>query len=64
MLTQDVREPILFLGGKDYLPLFAGLTRNVQSERIVFFNSVGAPQIDGGRAVSFQCVGAIPHASA
>jgi hypothetical protein len=53
MLTQDEREPILFFGGKDYLPLFARLTSNVQSKRIVFFNSAHAPQIDGGRAIRF-----------
>lgn len=41
-------------GGKDYLPLFARLTNNVRSERIMFFNSAHAPQIDGGRAIRFQ----------
>lgn len=54
MLTQDEQEPILFFGGKDYLPLFARLTGNVRSERIVFFNSAQAPQIDGGRAIRFR----------
>ncbi|WP_038382724.1 hypothetical protein [Bradyrhizobium elkanii] len=54
MLTQDEREPILFFGGKDYLPVFARLTGNVRSKRIVFFNSALAPQIDGGRAIRFR----------
>jgi hypothetical protein len=54
MLTQDEREPILFFGGKDYLPLFARLTGNVRSERIVFFNSAHAPQINRGRAIRFR----------
>ncbi|MHC2423290.1 hypothetical protein ACVII1_006294 [Bradyrhizobium elkanii] len=53
MLTQDERGPILFFGGKDYLPLFARLTGNVRSERIVFFNAANTPQIDGGRAIRF-----------
>jgi len=54
MLTQDEQEPILFFGGKDYLPLFARLTDHVRSERIVFFNSARAPQVDGGRAFRFR----------
>ncbi|TAI65602.1 hypothetical protein [Bradyrhizobium sp. Leo170] len=54
MLTRDEQEPILFFGGNNYLPLFARLTGNARSERIVFFNSVQAPQIDGGRAIRFQ----------
>src|SRR5262249_22101821 len=54
MLPHDQQEPILFFGGKDYLPLFARLTGNVRSERTVFFNSAQAPQIDRGRAIRFQ----------
>lgn len=70
MLTQDENEPILFFGGKDYLPLFARLTGDLRSERIVLFNSAQAPQIDGGRAIRFpttrrtnwhyECVDAFP----
>lgn len=54
MLTQDARGPILFFGNKDYLRLFERLTGNVRSERIVFFNSAHAPQIDDGRAIRFR----------
>ena len=54
MITQFEQEPILFFGGKDYLPLFTRLTRDARSERIVFFNSAEAPQIDGGRAIKFE----------
>jgi hypothetical protein len=54
MLAQDEEEPILFFGGKDYLPLFVRLTANVQSERIVFFNSAQAPQMNAGRAIRFR----------
>jgi hypothetical protein len=54
MLSQSEREPIIFFGGKDYLPLFARLTGNARSERIVFFNSTHEPQIEGGRAIRFR----------
>jgi len=54
MLPPGTQEPILFFGGKDYLPLFNRLTSGVQGERIVFFNSMHAPQIDGGRAIRFK----------
>jgi hypothetical protein len=53
MLPQATREPVLFFGGKDYLPLFDRLTRGVQAQRIVFFNSANAPEISSGRAVRF-----------
>jgi hypothetical protein len=35
-LSRKDEGPILFLGGRDYLPLFDSLTRSLQRERIVF----------------------------
>jgi hypothetical protein len=33
------KEPIVFLGGKDYVPLFCELTKEVKGGRTVFYNS-------------------------
>jgi hypothetical protein len=43
MLPNDTTTEIVFLGGKDYLPLFCSLSENVKAKRIAFFNSVNAP---------------------
>ncbi len=40
-------EPIIFLGGKDYLPLFARLTEGATALRTVYFNSGNAPAVHG-----------------
>ena len=44
MLPTTARSPILFLGGKDYVPSFCDLTRNVENRRIVFHYSREAPR--------------------
>jgi hypothetical protein len=44
MLSDEADEEIVFLGGKDYLPLFCELTRRAKGQRIAFFNSANAPQ--------------------
>jgi hypothetical protein len=54
MAPKDTNQPIVFFGGKDYLPLFRELTDGVLSPRTVFFNSATVPQIPGGVAVRFQ----------
>ncbi|ACK50900.1 hypothetical protein Msil_1957 [Methylocella silvestris BL2] len=54
MLPRETNEPIVFFGGKDYLPLFRELTDGAWSPRTVFFNSATVPQIQGGSAVRFQ----------
>jgi hypothetical protein len=41
---------ILFLGGKDYLPLFCRLTARFSSKKIVFFNSARTPDLPAGFA--------------
>jgi hypothetical protein len=43
MLPDDTNEQIIFIGGKDYLPLFCGLTRWIRGERTTFFNSKKTP---------------------
>ena len=44
MLPNDTDEQIVFLGSKDYRPLFYTLTDGVRGERIVLFKSKYAPQ--------------------
>jgi hypothetical protein len=43
MLPTDVDEPIIFFGGKNYVPLFCSLTRKVRGPRTVFYNSALPP---------------------
>lgn len=38
-------EPVLFFGGKDYLPLFCSLTETARDQRVVFYNSRTTPQL-------------------
>jgi hypothetical protein len=45
MLPNDTKGQIVFIGGKDYLPLFCKLTEQVKGERIAFFNSNTTPDL-------------------
>jgi len=45
-LSPSVEAPIVFFGGKDYLPLFEELTKGA-AERIAFYNSINQPHVDG-----------------
>jgi hypothetical protein len=47
MLPEQTREPIVFFGSKDYLPLFATLTSSISTTKIVFYNSAQVPHIPG-----------------
>jgi hypothetical protein len=47
MLPNDAAGPIVFLGSKEYVPLFATLTRTVRSMRTVFYNSSQPPSAPG-----------------
>ncbi len=51
MLPANSSEPIVFLGGKDYLPLFLRLTTSTTSPRTVFYNSAEIPHAPGCRLV-------------
>ncbi|MBX9594610.1 MAG: hypothetical protein K2X46_09620 [Roseomonas sp.] len=46
-LTSLPPDDTVFLGGKDYLPLFDALTAGQEGRRVVFFNSVVEPAIPG-----------------
>lgn len=47
MLSDD-NDPIVFVGGKDYLPLFSNLTARLHAPKIVFYNSGEAPNLAEG----------------
>ncbi len=47
MLAESTREPIVFFGGKDYLPLFAALTSSIRARKTVFYNSAKVPRTPG-----------------
>jgi hypothetical protein len=47
MLPMSTGEPIIFFGGKDYVPMFCNLTKSVRAERTVFYNSTQPPVAAG-----------------
>lgn len=47
MLPREVGEEIVFLGGKDYTPLFCAITAAVRAKKTVFFNSEHPPDTPG-----------------
>jgi hypothetical protein len=54
-LLPDDGDPMLFLGGKDYVPLFSELVRGLRGPKTVFFNSARPPDLPSGfRAVRFE----------
>ena len=40
MMPMSTDEPIVFFGGKDYVPLFNTLTKSAKGKRTVYYNSV------------------------
>jgi hypothetical protein len=54
MLPNETGGKIVFLGGKDYLPLFCKLTESAKGERIALFNSVNAPRFDNCQFKRFE----------
>ena len=58
MLPADRTGPIVFLGGKDYIPLFCSLTEDAKAERIVFYycseNSDNPPDAPGCNLKCFE----------
>src|SRR5262249_32752201 len=47
MLPNEATGEVVFLGGKDYLPLFCNLTESVKGKRIAFYNSANMPRFSG-----------------
>ena len=54
MLPKDTRKPVVFLGGKDYIPSFCSLTKGIKSKRTVFYNSKTPPKADGCGLLRFK----------
>ena len=54
MLPPDCDEPIVFFGGRDYLPLFCTLTENAAAPRLVWHNSDVRPVAPGCRVRRFR----------
>lgn len=53
-LPEGGDEPTVFLGGKDYQPLFLRLTQNTKGPRCIYFNSGSTPIAPGCRLVRFE----------
>jgi hypothetical protein len=54
MLPATTSDPIFFVGGKDYVPLFVRLTKSINAPKTVFFNSTVPPDAPGCALVKFQ----------
>lgn len=46
-LSAEPEDDTVFLGGKDYVPLFATLTKSVPGRRLVFVRSKSPPDVPG-----------------
>lgn len=53
LLPKSTEKPVVFLGGKDYIPLFRSLTEGIKSLRTVFYNSQSLPQAPGCKLCRF-----------
>jgi len=54
MLPVDTDEPVVFLGSKDYLPLFLSLTDGIRGPRTVVYRSVHEPEAPGCKLHRFE----------
>jgi hypothetical protein len=54
MVPAEATEPVVCFGSKEYVPLFAALTRSVKTPRIVFYNSTKSPVAPGCRLTRFE----------
>jgi hypothetical protein len=54
MFPNDIEGKVVFLGGKDYLPLFFKLTENGKAKRIEFFNYANAPRLENCELKRFE----------
>ena len=54
-MLPDDDDPIVFVGGKDYLPLFGKLTAPQGARKVVFFNSRTEPDLPQGfKAIRYR----------
>jgi len=54
LMPEGLDAPMLFFGGKDYLPLFSRLTSAYRGSRVVFYNSIKRPDVAGCRLQRFD----------
>lgn len=54
MLPASTTEPVVFFGGKDYVPLFCKLTREAMGPRYVFYNASSEPLAPGCVPILFE----------
>jgi hypothetical protein len=52
-LAETESDPIVFLGGKDYRPLFCRLTRHIKAVKTIFYNSGTVPQAPGFELIRY-----------
>ena len=52
MVPSDTDRPVVFIGSKEYVPLFVSLTSKLTVPRTVFYRSGTAPEAPGCRNVS------------
>jgi hypothetical protein len=53
MLSPETGEPVAFIGGHDYLPLFCRLTQMITARRTVFHYAAQAPKLPGVTPVRY-----------
>lgn len=54
MLPRDTTEPIVFFGGKDYVPLFCRLTAGAKGQRYLLYNASREPIVPGCVPIRFE----------
>ena len=54
MVPSDTDRPVVFIGSKEYVPLFVSLTSKLTVPRTVFYRSGTAPEAPGCRTVRFH----------
>ena len=54
LVPQESKEPIVFFGGKSYLPLFCNLTNIFKGRKVVFYNSDSLPSAPGCKLKRFK----------
>lgn len=53
LFPSDSDEPVVFLGGKDYVPKFVSLTAEAKGLRVIFYNAKDEPKAPGCTLVRF-----------
>jgi hypothetical protein len=54
MIPAETSDPIVCFASKEYVPLFAELTRAVHTEKAVFYNAAVPPPAPGCRLIRFE----------